>query len=277
MPFRSKWGDFLTGAFSHAFLLESNVVFAFGRKRVTISNCEKEKRWRLLASQTGVILLATLLLFLSSYLISVPLWLGGIVGEENEETAFMAVFSFYRLLHRKRYWKAFMVRLWFPLFHPLICLEQLLWEGTLDTDKHMMNVSFYAAFMSACHLNRNQCCAKFNISYAKYILFLDIQYSFLSCTVAISCSWMKGKKLWTYFKCNVKWSVQQKWGKTAFVFTLFIKWFWFIWAGFEVFIYICLRFLSLPQYREMNGISFVALKLGKKKTLKNFTSNISFQ
>lgn len=33
--------------------------------------CEKKKRWCLLASQTGVILLATPLLFLSSYLISV--------------------------------------------------------------------------------------------------------------------------------------------------------------------------------------------------------------
>lgn len=123
------------------FLSESSAVFAFRRKRATISICEKEKRWRLLASQTGVILLATLLLFLSSYLIRVPLWLGGIVGEENEETAFMAVFSFYKLLHHKRYWKPFMVHLWFPLFHPLICLEQLLRERTPDTDKHMMNAS----------------------------------------------------------------------------------------------------------------------------------------
>lgn len=48
------------------FYCKSSVVSAFGKgKRATISICEKEKRWRLLASQTGVILLATLLLFLS--------------------------------------------------------------------------------------------------------------------------------------------------------------------------------------------------------------------
>lgn len=116
-------------------------VLPLGGKGLPLVICEKEKRWCLLASQTGVILLATLLLFLSSYLISARLWLGRIVGEQNEETAFMAVFSFYRLLHRKRYWKPFMLHLRFPLFHPLICLRQLLWERTLDTDKYMMNIS----------------------------------------------------------------------------------------------------------------------------------------
>lgn len=109
---------------SHFSFGKCSVAFAFGKKRATISIFERQKRWRLLASQTAVILLATVLLFLSSYLISVPLWLGGIVREENEETAFMAVFSFYRLLHRKRYWKAFMPHLQVPLFHPLICLKQ---------------------------------------------------------------------------------------------------------------------------------------------------------
>ena len=37
-----------------------------GGKGLPLVFAEKEKRWRLLASQTGVILLATLLLFLSS-------------------------------------------------------------------------------------------------------------------------------------------------------------------------------------------------------------------
>ena len=50
-------------------------------------------------------------------------------------------FPFYRLLHRKRYWKPFMPHLWFPLFHPLTWLGQLLGEGALDTGKHMMSVS----------------------------------------------------------------------------------------------------------------------------------------
>lgn len=50
-------------------------------------------------------------------------------------------FPFYRLLHRKRYWKPFMLHLWFPLFHPLTWLGQLLGEGALDTGKHMMSVS----------------------------------------------------------------------------------------------------------------------------------------
>lgn len=45
---------------------------------------------------------------------------------------------FCRLLHRKRYWKPFMVQ--FLLFHLLICLEQLCRERTLDTDKHVLNV-----------------------------------------------------------------------------------------------------------------------------------------
>lgn len=141
-------------------------MFAFGRKRATISICEKEKRWRLLASQTGVILLSTLLLFPSSYLISVLLWLGGIVREENEETAFMAVFSFYGLPHRKRYWKPFMVHLRFPLFHPLICLEQLLREKTLDTDKHMTNISCLHVGLS----DINQWCASNNTKPTNNIL-----------------------------------------------------------------------------------------------------------
>lgn len=50
-------------------------------------------------------------------------------------------FPFYRLLHRKRYWKPFMPHLWFPLFHPLTWFGQLLGEGALDTGKHMMSVS----------------------------------------------------------------------------------------------------------------------------------------
>lgn len=44
---------------------------------------------------------------------------------------------FCRLLHRKRYWKPFMVQ--FLLFHLLICLEQLCRERTPDTDKHVLN------------------------------------------------------------------------------------------------------------------------------------------
>lgn len=59
----SKWGRFSDRA--HTFLLK--VVQAFAsrwRKGATISICEREKRWRLLAGQTGVILLAALLLFL---------------------------------------------------------------------------------------------------------------------------------------------------------------------------------------------------------------------
>lgn len=68
----SKWGRFSDRA--HTFLLKVAQAFASRwRKGATISICEREKRWRLLAGQTGVILLAALLLFLSSYLISVPL------------------------------------------------------------------------------------------------------------------------------------------------------------------------------------------------------------
>lgn len=79
----------------------------FCEEKGYISICEKEKKWRLLASQTGVILLAILLLFLTSYLISVPLRLGGIVGEENEETAFRAVFFLLQAVSLQEILKAF--------------------------------------------------------------------------------------------------------------------------------------------------------------------------
>lgn len=103
--------------------------------------CEKKKRWCLLASQTGVILLATPLLFLSSYLISVLPLIGWDGREKKIRRQCLCRFFFpplfCRLLHRKRYWKPFMVQ--FLLFHLLICLEQLCRERTLDTDKHVLN------------------------------------------------------------------------------------------------------------------------------------------
>lgn len=177
-----------------------------------------EKKWRLLASQTWVILLAALLLYLSSYLINVLLWLGGTVGEENEETAFMAVFSFYRLLHRKRYWKPFMVHLRLPLFHPLICLRQLLREGTLDTNTRWT----WAAFMSVCHLDVNQGCTRYTILCTNniYHIYTTLIHNQWFCHTQwfyprSSSSWMKDKnrckhielisnvtlKVWVLRKC----------------------------------------------------------------------------
>lgn len=118
-------------------------VCLWGRKSgVALGVCERKKRWCLLASQTGVILLATPLLFLPSYLISVlPLigWDGWEKKIRRQRLCRIFFSPFCRLLHRKRYWKPFMVQ--FLLFHLLICLEQLRRERTLDTDKHMLNVS----------------------------------------------------------------------------------------------------------------------------------------
>lgn len=126
----------------HFSIEKYSTIWHLGGKKATISICESRKRWCLLASQTGVILLAPLLLFLSSYLISVLLWLGVLVWEENEETVVMAIFSFYKLLQRKRYWKPFMLHLRVPLFHPLICLKQLLREREGEKwTRLMMNVS----------------------------------------------------------------------------------------------------------------------------------------
>lgn len=127
--------------FTYTFLMESTATFAIGGKRPPLVFV-RAKKVCLLASQAGVILLAPLLLFLSSYLISVCLWLGGFVWEENEETAVMAIFSFYKLLHRQRYWKPFMLHLRVPLFHPLICLKQLLRErgrkvDTVDDEREL--------------------------------------------------------------------------------------------------------------------------------------------
>lgn len=127
--YRQRLEMFWPKLFTYTFLWESTAAFAVGGgKKATISICESEKRWCLLASQRGVILLAPLLLFLSSYLISVLLWLGRFVQEGNEETAVMAIFSFYKLLHHERYWKPLVLHLRVPLFHPLICLKQLLRE-----------------------------------------------------------------------------------------------------------------------------------------------------
>lgn len=128
-------GDVLTEALHLHFSIEKcRTIWHLGGKKATISISESGKRWCLLASQTGVILLAPLLLFLSSYLISVLLWLGGLVWEENEETVVMAIFSFYKLLHHERYWKPFMLHLRVPVFHPLICLKQLLRERGRKVD-----------------------------------------------------------------------------------------------------------------------------------------------
>lgn len=145
--------------FAYAFLSESTAAFAVGGE-ATISICESEKRWRLLASQTRVILLAPLLLFLSSYLISVLLWLGGFVQEKNEETAVMAIFSFYKLLHHEGYWKPFMLHLPVPLFRPLICLKQLLRERARERGGKSGHGRWWtlAASTSVWHLNVKQLC-----------------------------------------------------------------------------------------------------------------------
>lgn len=90
-----------------SFLLKSSVRLPFGGERTAISICEKKKRWRLLLSQTWVILLATMLLFRSSYPSGALLLQGGIVGEENEETAFIAVFCFLRAASPQEILKAF--------------------------------------------------------------------------------------------------------------------------------------------------------------------------
>lgn len=138
---QANGGDALTEALHLHFSNGKYSNICHWGKKATISICESKKVC-LLASQAGVILLAPLLLFLSSYLISVCLWLGGFVWEENEETAVMAVFSFYKLLHRERYWKPFMLHLRVPLFHPLICLKQLLRErgrkvDTVDDEREL--------------------------------------------------------------------------------------------------------------------------------------------
>lgn len=72
---QANGGDVLTGALHLDFSIGkySSICHWGGWGEAAISICESEKRWRLLASQTGVILLAPLLLFLSSYLISVLL------------------------------------------------------------------------------------------------------------------------------------------------------------------------------------------------------------
>lgn len=72
---QARCGDVLTEALRLHFSVGkySSICHWWVGGKATISICESEKRWRLLASQTGVILLAPLLLFLSSYLISVLL------------------------------------------------------------------------------------------------------------------------------------------------------------------------------------------------------------
>lgn len=137
-PFRNKWGDFLTRAFTPALYRK---VFAFWRKRAAISICEKGKEMVLVSSQTGVILLASLLLLLSSYLISGPPWLGGFVGEENEETAFMVVFFPFSSCSATRDIESLS---WYtydsPYFiHLFVSSNYSKRENTPDTEKQMTN------------------------------------------------------------------------------------------------------------------------------------------
>lgn len=133
----SYWSSSLT-----LFYRKVQQRFPLGRKKATIIICKREKRWRLLASQRGVILLAPLLLFLSSYLISILLWLGGFVREEIEEPAVMAIFSFLQASSPREILKGFHATLTSPLISSTYLSQAITEREGEKWTQSMMNVSW---------------------------------------------------------------------------------------------------------------------------------------